>query len=162
MTGTLDWTPVDDPSPLKDARLQHLFTLWAEAAAAAGRPPSKDFVEPDKFGDLMGWLFLYKVERHPLRFLYLLCGPKVVRRFGFDMTGKYVDEHPDPAVAKGILANFTAVVATGKPHRRLAIRRLFDHDMTTEALVLPLAGPDGIIDHLLALQVVDMPGGFSA
>ncbi len=159
MTGTLDWTPVDDPARLKDTRLRHLFTLWSDAAAG-GRPPSKDFVDPERFGELMDWLFLYKVERHPLRFLYLVSGPKLVRRFGFDMTGKYVDEHPDPAVRKGILANFTAVVGTGKPHRRLAIRRLFDHDMTTEALVLPLAGPSGAIDHLLALQILDMPGEF--
>lgn len=76
------------------------------------------------------------------------------------MTGKYVDEHPDPAVAKAILANFTTVVDTGKPYWRLSVRRLFDHDMTTEALVMPLAGPEGLIDHLLAIQIVDMPGGF--
>ena len=158
MTGTLYWKPVDDAGLLKDARLRHLFALWSEAAAE-GRPPSKDFVDPARLDELMDWLFLYKVERHPLRFQYLLSGPKLVTRFGLDLTGKHVDEHPDPVVRKGILANLTAVVATGKPHRRLSVRRLVDYDMTVETLVLPLAGPDGSIDHLLALQVPEIPDG---
>lgn len=160
MTTDVYWSPIDTPGQLKDVRLQRLFVLWSEVATASGKPPSKDFVDAEKFGDLMDWLFLYRVDRHPLRFFYLVSSPKLVRRFGFDMTGKYVDEHPDPAARKGILANFTAVVSTGKPHGRSSVRRLFDHDMTTEALVLPLAGPGGVIDHLLALQVLDMPGGF--
>jgi hypothetical protein len=159
MTTPPDWMPIEDVNQLKDARLQRLFELWSEAAAS-GKPPSREFAAPDRLGDLTGWLFLYKVERNPLRFLYLVCGPKIVRRFGFDMTGKYVDEHPDPAVRKAILTNFTAVIANGKPYWRRSVRRLFDHDMITEALVLPLAGPDGSIDHLMALQIVDMPGGF--
>ncbi|MBL8688433.1 MAG: PAS domain-containing protein [Rhodospirillaceae bacterium] len=159
MTTNLYWAPIDEPGQLRDARLQRLFVLWTEATAS-GKPPPKKFIDPGKFGDLMEWLFVYRVERNPLRFFYLVSSQKLVRRFGFDMTGKYVDEHPDPVARKGILANFTAVVTTGKPHGRLSVRRLFGHDMTTEALVLPLAGPDGTIDHLLALQILDMPGGF--
>ncbi len=158
MTGTLYWTPVEDPGPISDARLRQVFALWSEAAVE-GRPPSKDFVDPAKLGQLMDWLFLYKVERHPLRFQYLISGPKLVRRFGLDLTGKYVDEHPDPVVRKGILANLTAVVATAKPHRRLALRRLLDHDTTIESLVLPLAGPDGAIDHVLGLQIPEISDG---
>ncbi len=156
MTGTLYWMPVEDAGPLKNAKLRQLFALWSEASVA-GRPPAKDFVDPARFGELMDWLFLYKVERHPLRFQYLISGPKLVSRFGLDLTGKYVDEHPDPAVRKGILANLTAVVATAKPHRRLSVRRLLDHDVTVEALVLPLTGPDGAVDHLVALQVPETP-----
>ena len=150
------WTPVEDGSKLKDARLRRLLAHWS-AAAKHGRLPSKDIVDPEKLGDLMGWLFLYRVERNPLRFLYLICGPKVVRRLGIDMTGKYLDEHPDPQVRDAIAANFIAVLSTGKPHYRAAPRRLLHHEVTTEALVLPLGGPDGTIDHLLALQIVGIP-----
>lgn len=152
------WEPIEDPGQLKDVRLRLLLSRWT-AEAAPGRIPSKDFVDPARLGELMGWLFLYRVERDPLRFLYLLCGPKVVRRVGIDMTGKYVDEHPDPAVRGGILANLTAVATTGRPHRRRSIRQVLDHAVTVEALVLPLAGPDRIIDHLLGLQILDTPGG---
>jgi hypothetical protein len=152
------WTPVNDGSQLKDVRLRRLLDHWS-AAVRHGQLPSKDIIEPEKFGDLMEWLFLYRVERSPLRFLYLICGPNVVRRIGIDMTGKYLDEHPDPQVRDAIVANFTAVFTTGKPHYRAAPRRVLGHEVTTEALVLPLGGPDGTIDHLLALQVVGLPQG---
>jgi hypothetical protein len=150
------WTPVEDGSELKDIRLRRMLSHWL-AVKMHGQLPSKDIVDPDKLGDLMGWLFLYRVERHPLRFLYLLCGPKVVLRIGIDMTGKYVDEHPDPQIREAIIANLTAVATTGKPYRRTAPRRILDHEVTTEALVLPLSGPGGTIDHLLGLQVVGIP-----
>ncbi len=149
--------PIEDGSEPKDVRLRLLLSLW-RAASRQGRMPSRDFIDPAKLGDLMGWLFLYRVERDPLRFLYLLCGPKIVRRVGFDLTGRYVDEHPDPDVRAGILAMLTAVAISGRPHRRQAPRRIFDLAMTTEAMMLPLAGPDGTIDHLVGLQIVDIQG----
>lgn len=149
--------PIEDGSEPKDVRLRLLLGLW-RAASRQGRMPSRDFIDPVKLGDLMGWLFLYRVERDPLRFFYLLCGPQIVRRVGFDLTGRYVDEHPDPAVRDGILAMLTAVATTGRPHRRQAPRRIFDRALTTEAMVLPLGGADGTIDHLLGLQIVDIQG----
>ena len=150
------WTPVEDENQLKDVRLKRLLAHWS-AAAGHGKLPSKDIVDPEKLGDLMDWLFLYRIERHPLRFLYLMCGPGMIRRLGIDMTGKYLDEHPDPQVRDAIVANFTAVIDTRRPHYRAAPRRVLDHEVTTEALVLPLGDHDGTIDHLLALQVVGIP-----
>jgi hypothetical protein len=150
------WTPIEDGSQLKDGRLRRLLDFWS-AAVREGQPPSKDILDPEKLGDLMGWLFLYRVERNPLRFLYLICGGNVIRRLGIDMTGKFLDQHPDPQIRDAIFANFSAVLATGKPHYRAAPRRLLDHEVATESLVLPLSGPDGTIDHLLALQVVGSP-----
>lgn len=112
-------TPIGDGRELKDIRLRILLDLW-RGASRRGLMPTKDFIEPGRLGDLMGWIFLYRVERDPLRFLYLLCGPKTVRRIGLDLTGTYVDEHPQPEARAGILAMLTAVAATGRPHRREA------------------------------------------
>jgi hypothetical protein len=161
MIAASTWIAIDDGSQINDVRLRSLLDHW-RSAALPGRIPSKDMVDPVRLGDLMGWLFLYRIEPDPLRFLYLRCGPKMVRRVGFDMTGKYVDQHPDPKVRDGILANFTAVVTTRKPHYRRVPRRVLDHDMVTEALVLPLADADGTINHLLGLQILDFPGGASS
>ena len=58
---------------------------------------------------------------------------------------------------EGIAGALTAVVTTGRPHRAVSRRRLLDRDMTTEAVIVPLAGAGGIIDHVLALQILD-PG----
>lgn len=149
-------TPITDGSELKDVRLRLLLDQW-RAASRQGLMPTRDFIDPGKLGDLMGWIFLYRIERDPLRFRYLLCGPKLVRRIGLDLTGKHVDEHPQPEARDGILATLTAVTTTGRPHRREAPRRIMDRDMTTEAMVLPLAGPGGTVDYLLGIQIVDLP-----
>ncbi len=149
-------TPIDDGRELKDVRLRMLLDHW-RAASRQGLMPNRDFIDPGRLGDLMGWVFLYRVERDPLRFLYLLCGPKVVRRIGLDLTGKYVDEHPQPEAREGILAMLTAVATSGRPHRREAPRRILDRDMVTEAMVLPLAGPGGTVDYLLGIQIIDLP-----
>lgn len=150
------WTPIDDDVQLKDVRLRMLLAHWREASRR-GMMPSRDFIDPTRLGELMGWLFLYRVERDPLRFFYLLYGPKIARRVGFDLTGKYVDDHPDPEARVAINRLLAAVVTTGRPHRGEAPRRLLDRPMTTEAVVMPLAGPGGVIDHLLALQILDVP-----
>ncbi|MBL8688434.1 MAG: PAS domain-containing protein [Rhodospirillaceae bacterium] len=150
------YVPIDDPSQLKDIRLRMLLAHWA-AAASGGRPPTKDIVDPVKFGDLMGWLFLYRVEREPMRFRYLLYGPKIARRIGFDLTGKYVDEHPLPEAREAIGNLLTAVATTARPHRGESRRVMLDQMIMTEAVVLPLAGPEGVVDHLLALQIYETP-----
>lgn len=154
MPGSI-WTPIDDATQLKDVRLRLLLAHWRDAFRL-GMMPSKDFIDPGRLGDLMGWLFLYRVERDQLRFFYLLYGPKIARRIGFDLTGKYVDDHLDPEARVAINRLLAAVVTTGRPHRGEAPRRLLDQAMTTEAVVLPLVGPDGVIDHLLALQILDV------
>lgn len=148
-------TPIVDPSQLKDIRLRVLLAHWSAAAVKRGRPPPKEFVDRAVLGDLLDWLFLYRVERDPLRFLYILCGTKIVRRIGVNITGKYVHDHPDPAAREAIAGALTAVVTTGLPHRVESRRRLLDRELHTEVVVAPLAGTDGIIDHVLALQILD-------
>lgn len=150
------WTPIDDPSQLADIRLRMLLAHWS-AAAAGGRLPTQDIIDPVKLGDLMGWLFLYKVEREPMRFRYVLYGPKVARRIGFDLTGKYVDDHPSAEAREAIGNLLRATATSGRPHRGASTRKLLDREVATEAVVLPLAGPGGNVDHLLALQIYETP-----
>jgi len=153
---TTTWLPIVDPGQLKDFRLRLLLAHWSAAAAKRGQPPSKEFVDKTQLGDLLDWIFLYRVERDPLRFLYILCGAKISRRIGVSLTGKYVHDHPNPEVRDGITASLTAAVTSGVPHRVESHRRLLDREMLTEVVVAPLAGSDGIVDHVLALQILDI------
>jgi hypothetical protein len=150
------WTPIDDPYELNDVRLRLLLSHWT-AAAANGRLPSTAMIDPRKLGEVMGWMYVIRVERDPLRFLYLSTGDKIVRRIGFNPVGMYLDQHPDPSARDAITGLFTAVVTTARPHRAGSVRRLLDRDLVTQAVVLPLAGADGTVDHLLALQILDTP-----
>ncbi len=153
---TTTWAPIDDIGQINDVRLRMAYARWS-AEVKTGRLPRKDFVDEGKLADLMGWLFLFRIERDPLRFLYLLYGQKLGRRLGLDLTLKYADEHPDPGAREGIIGVLTAVATTGKPHLGVSTRRVLDRTVTTEGMALPLAGPDGIIDHLVAIQILDLP-----
>lgn len=150
------YSPIDDPSQLGDIRLRMLLAHWS-AAAVNGRLPTKDIVDPIRLGELMGWLFLYRVEREPMRFRYLVYAPKIARRIGFDLTGKYVDDHPSEEARVAIGNLLAAVATTARPHRGASRRVMLDQVIVTEAVVLPLAGPGGIVDHLLALQIYETP-----
>lgn len=151
-----EWMPADDPSKLRDVRLRLMLGHWNEAAAQG--IPSTDFIDPAKVGDLLGWTFLWSIEPDPLRFRYLTCGTKVVRRIGFDMTGKYADEHPNPEVRPGILSVLSKVATTGRPHHRRSRRIVDGQEVRVEVLVVPLAAADGTVDHLLGAQIFDTPG----
>ncbi|MBM3547779.1 MAG: PAS domain-containing protein [Alphaproteobacteria bacterium] len=153
---TSRWEAIETPAQLKDVRLRMLLAHWTEAAAD-GRMPTPDIIDPIKLGDLMGWLFVYEVERDPMRFRYLVYGPKIARRIGFDLTGKYVHDHPIAEAREAIARLLTAVATSGRPHRGVSTRRILDRDATTEAVVVPLAGPDGSVRQLLALQTYDVP-----
>lgn len=156
-TGKTTWRPVEDPAQLDDDRLAKMLALWTEAAAG-GRMPTRDLIDAAKLGDLMDWLFVYGVERDPLRFRYLVHSPKVALRMGADFTGRYVDEIPNEEAREAVGKVLTAVLTTGRPHRVETTRRLMDQEVASRVVVMPLAGTDGAIDHLLALQIYDTPG----
>ena len=153
-----EWTPIVHPDQLGDLRLRLMLAHWSAAATRLGQPPPREFVDGAQLGELMGWLFLYRVERDPLRFLYVHCGEKIARRLGFSLTGRYVHEHPNPAAAAGIAATLTAAVEAKRPLRMESRRRVLGHDLKTEVVVSPLAARDGTIDHVLALQILDTEG----
>jgi hypothetical protein len=67
-----------------------------------------------------------------------------------------VHDHPNPEARDGISASLTAAVTSGVPHRVESRRRLLDREILTEVVVAPLAGSDGIVDHVLALQILDI------
>lgn len=154
-------TPIEDGSQIRDVRVRLVYTQWAEAARH-GPLPTKEIVNPARFGDLMGWLFLYRVERDPLQFFYVLYGSKISRRTGINLSNHYVDEYPHPETREAIITLLTLVADTGRPHHVLSQRLVLDHEVMTEAVVMPLAGPEGAIDHLLAVQVLDVPLGTEA
>ena len=158
---TTTWVPIDDIGQINDVRLRMAYSRCS-AEALTGRMPCKDFVDSGTLGDLMGWLFLFRIERDPLRFLYLLYGQKLGRRLGLDLTLKYANEHPDPGAREGIIGALTAVATTGRPHLGVSTRRVLDRTVTTEGMALPLTGPDGTIDHLVAIQILYLPADADA
>lgn len=58
-------------------------------------PPGKDFLDPLRLRFLLGSLSLLEIQRQPLRFRYRLVGTDIVQRPGMELTGKWLDDHPE-------------------------------------------------------------------
>ena len=129
--------------------LLRLFDYWLKRCKG-GRLPARRDIDPLELPYIIGNLILVDVERDPLRFRYRLTGSNLTMQFKLKLTGRLVDEHPDPTMRRLANEAYTKVVTTGRP---LAYRRDMIIDKTVrryDVLVLPLAGDGTTIDKILA------------
>lgn len=129
------------PVPLEQPRLRQLLAYWQ--TKRGDRPfPARADIDPLELPFILGDLILFDVEPgteySPPRFRYRLFGSNIARRQGFDMTGKYIDQHPWQGFASRAREGYQRVMQTGQPDlivRREEIDgRLFRH----QSLLLPL------------------------
>lgn len=136
-------------------KLSRLMAYWDAQRGAAAMPARAD-ISPFDFTYVLGEVVLADVLRQPgapLRFRYRLHGATLVQRDGFDMTGKWLEQHPEPDYRERIGCTWTEVATSGQPHR---VRReiLIDgRPRRYESLVLPLGADHATADMLLGAQV---------
>ncbi|QDO98922.1 PAS domain-containing protein [Ferrovibrio terrae] len=117
--------------------LQQLQAYWE--VKRGDRPyPGREDIDPLELRFIIGHLILVDIELSPLRFRYRLFGTAIVQRQGFDMTGKYLDQHPWPELAAMAQQTYLEVIDSGKPalirRRGLVNDGYVDH----QSLILPL------------------------
>ncbi|MBX3454359.1 PAS domain-containing protein [Ferrovibrio sp.] len=125
---------------LEQPRLRKLLAYWQ--GKRGDRPyPARADIDPAELLFMLGDLILFDIESgedDQPRFRYRLFGSNIARRQGFDMTGKYIDEHPWQGFARRASEGYLRVTQTGAPDlitRREEIDgRLFRH----QSLLLPL------------------------
>jgi hypothetical protein len=150
---------VDAPDALGDERLRQLYTLWRGAHDHDLKPPTHAFVDPMNLRFIIGSILLMEVQPEPLRFHYRLVGTDVVDHLGVELTGIWLDQHPDA----GRIAEITAALGLAwRDQRAVRVRfRLssFKQVWSCEALVLPLSPTPGEMPLLLVGQIFpnDMP-----
>lgn len=138
--------------PLVQPSARALLAYW-RSKAAPGRFPRRGDLDPVEMKCALGDLAVIEVHRDPLRFRYRLHGATLAQDDGFDMTGKWLDDHP-VAQVRGRLAS---------SWRRVAEQGLIVHGFRDcfadalrprryEILVLPLADDGRTVDKLLVLQ----------
>src|SRR5262245_30553321 len=94
--------------------LQQLHGDWL--ARRDGRAfPSRKHFDPIDLKYALGKLLLIEVSHVPLRFRYRLIGSELVERAGFDLTGRMVDDYPDPEYRAFVLQQYAAVVENRSP-----------------------------------------------
>lgn len=137
---------------IEDERLRRLFDYW-DGKRQGRRYPARGDLDPLDFPYILGWVALVDVVRNPLRFRYRLLGVLLVERFGFDMTGKYLEDFPLPSFRSFLARSWTEVVERGTPVHEFHNDVVDGHRRDFETLRLPLASDGETIDMLLVASV---------
>jgi hypothetical protein len=147
----------DRAEDLGDPTLRMLYRYWDERRGTR-RWPSRSDIDPLDLKPLLGRLVLLETVRDgdaPPRFRYRLFGTAFVDWFGFDMTGRMIDDWPAPEYRAVMNASYRDLVATGRPVRRL--RRFIKDEriLRYEAVMLPLGDAAQVTMILVAQVFID-------
>ena len=142
---------ISDPARISDPNVRQFLELWC-AAHRDGRPPGKEFLDPLRLRFLLGSISLLEVQKQPLRFRYRLVGTDIVQRLGMELTGKWLNDHPDKSLVPFLLEGAAMVYREGKPGYCRAQTRTLGEDWLLELVAVPLLGPDGEIGYIGAGQ----------
>src|SRR5882672_7792623 len=99
---------------LSDARL-HRFFAYLEARRGERQFAARRDIDPLEFGYILGNVVLLDVQHEPLRFRYRLVGSVLAAGAGYDLTGSFVDDHPDAEYRTYVLARYRETVASRRP-----------------------------------------------
>ena len=139
----------DDPANLESPRLKRLYQDWQVRRRGRRMPARADFDILD-LAYMLGDLNLLDVLRDPLRFRFRVHGTNATKRLGFDLTGRMVDDYPDPAYRDFANFHYRSIVEGRAPRRMLRdpfVTR--DHIIRWEGLILPLAADGETVDMLM-------------
>jgi hypothetical protein len=118
--------------------LQRLYRDWDDRRRGRCLPARSDF-DVLELKYILGNLNLLDVLGDPLRFRYRVHGTNNVRRLNLDMTGKTVDQYPNPTYVRRVHGSFTEVVETRAPKCDVGVEEVNDKYVSFEALILPLS-----------------------
>jgi hypothetical protein len=128
--------------------LRQLYEYWDQRRGTREFPGRPD-IDPIDMRFALGHISLVDVLYEPMRFRYRLHGSIIAARLGIDMTGKFVDEIPEPGRRGFVAENFRVVVVTRQPLLRSGERVMDEQAWNFDSMILPLGLADGVIDMLL-------------
>lgn len=143
------------PSQIGDPRLAQLYEYWLSRKGNR-RFPARGDVDPLEFSYVLGHVLLLDVLNDPLRFRVRVHGTEMVRRAGYDLTGKFLDDLPIADYRDYVIDRCKYVVALGEPqlihHNRILDGKLRQY----EALWLPLSEDGRSVSMLLCALIYDI------
>jgi hypothetical protein len=144
----------------RDDAARRLYRYWCERRAAKSFP-SRDDVDPLDFTYAIGHVSLIEVLHAPLRFRYRLVSTSLTEHLGYEMTGKFIDDIPEPELRIFTRDFYTKAVDLAAPLYESGefVRdgRCWRH----ETLVLPLSADSRTINMLLIYRKTDRPTAVS-
>lgn len=142
----------DLTAEITEPRLARLYAYWLERKGSRRFPARRD-LDPVGLRYILGHLMLLDVLREPLRFRYRLHGSEITLRVGYDLTGKFLDDIPDPDYRAYAIRRCEALLASGEP---LAIRRdrtIDGKSRSYDALWLPFSEDGENVTMLLCALI---------
>ena len=96
-------------------KIKRMYEYWL--SKCAGRQmPSRSDIDPLELRDCLGNLCLVDViHETPPRFKFRVDGSTIAMTTGFDLTGKFVDQIPDPSYRSFVRTLYERVMGTRAP-----------------------------------------------
>jgi hypothetical protein len=148
--------PVDPLAALSDQRLHRLFA-YLEAKRGTREFAARRDIDPLEFSYILGHVVLLDVLYDPLRFRYRLVGTTLAAGTGYDLTGSFVDEHPDVEYRAYVTARYVETVTSRRPtggvYALLMDRKLRQY----QCLRVPLSDDGQTINMIIAAFILGAP-----
>ncbi|HEX3499296.1 MAG TPA: PAS domain-containing protein [Stellaceae bacterium] len=106
--------PNDPLAKLSDERL-HRFFAYLEGKRGSKEFAARRDIDPLDFAYILGNVVLLDVLYEPLRFRYRLVGSVLASGAGYDLTGSFVDAHPDVEYRAYVAARYHETVIGRRP-----------------------------------------------
>jgi hypothetical protein len=141
----------------REPAIARLYAYWLSKKGKHDFPARRD-IDPLEMKFALGGITLFDVERQSgsnsgLRFRYRLIGADIVRRDGFDLTGRYLDELPLLQYRALIEGRLRMIMERPAPllvhNKQFYDQRWYDY----EAIWLPLASDHVNVDIMMACQI---------
>jgi len=142
---------------IADEKIRRFFKYWLDKRGGRKYPARAD-LDPLDFSYVLGDVVIVDAtpsppgSRWPWTFRYRLVGTNLVQCDGYDLTGRPLDDLPEPEYRERVRATWMETCETGLPAHRVR-ELLLDRRMRRyEVIVLPLASNGEDIDMLISVQ----------
>jgi hypothetical protein len=133
-------------------RLRRLLAYW-HAQRGERRLPSRRDLDPMDFPWLLGNISLAEVVRDPaggpVRYRLRLVGTRAAERFGYDPTGRFIEELPEPTYRERLRVAYNEMVRRAVPLVERLDMLIDDRTHDYEMLRLPLGSDGETVDMIL-------------
>lgn len=144
----------NDSAQIAEPSLRRLYQYW-EGKRIGGHLPARHDIDPLDFPYALGRIMLVNVVDDPPRFRVRLHGSEMARHAGYDLTGKWLDDLPDPEYRAYVIGRCASLVASGQPilvhHDRILDGRVSHY----QALWLPFSDNGTDVAMLLCALIYE-------
>ena len=152
--------PSTDPAQVNDLlaavsepRLQRFLSYLEQKRAGRAFAARRD-IDPLDFPYILGDVVLLDVLREPLRFRYRVVGTALAGWRGYDLQGKFVDDHPDRDYRDFVLARYRETVERRCPTGGVYDLFLDGKQRRYQCVRVPLAEDGTTVDMIIAAFVL--------